>query len=174
MDLYKALELYAKPFYSEYSCGETYESLEWFEINEQPKPMLDELERLYDLYLVQKERNRYLELRTAAYPSPEEQLDIIYTVGIEAWRDQILRIKNKYPRIEGEVYKKPVNNNVIFKQMEKLEQDFIQLKKDLADNNVVEQVVNDMNDALKVINGFLMEIPNIQKQLEEIETRLKA
>ena len=40
----------------------------------------------------------YTEARRAEYPPLEEQLDKIYHDGIEVWRMDITRIKNKYPK----------------------------------------------------------------------------
>ena len=40
----------------------------------------------------------YTEARKAEYPPLEEQLDKIYHDGVESWRTDITRIKNKYPK----------------------------------------------------------------------------
>ena len=40
----------------------------------------------------------YTEARRVEYPPIEDQLDKIYHDGIEAWRTDITRIKNKYPK----------------------------------------------------------------------------
>ena len=40
----------------------------------------------------------YTEARRVEYPPLEEQLDKIYHDGIEVWRMDITRIKNKYPK----------------------------------------------------------------------------
>ena len=40
----------------------------------------------------------YTDARRAEYPPLEEQLDKIYHDGIEVWRMDITRIKNKYPK----------------------------------------------------------------------------
>jgi hypothetical protein len=40
----------------------------------------------------------YLDLRCAAYPPIEEQLDIIYHYGIDAWKEKIKKIKEDYPK----------------------------------------------------------------------------
>lgn len=174
MDLYKALELYAKPFHSEYSCGETYESLDWFEINEQPKPTLDELERLHKLYLIEKEKKRYLELRAAAYPKIEDQLDTIYHFGLNTWRDQIKAVKDKYPEIEGQVSIKPIDK--IEKKMENLEHNLEQLTRGLtvaeANSQDVKEIISNVDAAMIAIKGFMMEIPNLKIQLDDIQKTL--
>ncbi len=40
----------------------------------------------------------YTDARKTEYPPIEDQLDKIYHDGIEAWRTDITRIKNKYPK----------------------------------------------------------------------------
>ena len=45
-------------------------------------------------------QSHYQSLRSAEYPSVQDQLDYIYHNGIEAWKvDMIGPIKNKYPKI---------------------------------------------------------------------------
>lgn len=54
----------------------------------------------YDLAAVQShiDANKYKELRAAEYPSIADQLDTIYHDGIDAWKEQINTIKEKYPK----------------------------------------------------------------------------
>ena len=40
----------------------------------------------------------YVDARKSEYPPLEEQLDQIYHSGIEAWRTDITKIKDKYPK----------------------------------------------------------------------------
>jgi hypothetical protein len=40
----------------------------------------------------------YEEKRKAAYPPLEEQLDKIFHEGVEAWKEDIQKIKDKYPK----------------------------------------------------------------------------
>lgn len=40
----------------------------------------------------------YNEKRGAEYPSIEDQLDILYHEGFDAWKAQITAIKEKYPK----------------------------------------------------------------------------
>jgi len=56
----------------------------------------------------------YATLRVAEYPSIEEQMDMIYHVGIDAWRASIKAIKDKYPKsMKRETVAKPVPNWVM-------------------------------------------------------------
>jgi hypothetical protein len=43
----------------------------------------------------------YKETRAAAYPSIEDQLDDIYHNGIDAWKANILAVKQAHPKPEG-------------------------------------------------------------------------
>lgn len=40
----------------------------------------------------------YKEARAKEYPPVADQLDFIYHNGVDAWKEQITRIKNKYPK----------------------------------------------------------------------------
>jgi hypothetical protein len=54
----------------------------------------------YDLAAINSyiNANKYKELRAAEYPSIADQLDTIYHEGIDAWKEQINTIKEKYPK----------------------------------------------------------------------------
>lgn len=43
----------------------------------------------------------YKAARKAAYPTIEEQLDILYHQGTEAWKAAIEAVKKKYPKKES-------------------------------------------------------------------------
>jgi hypothetical protein len=45
--------------------------------------------------------NGYKSDRAAAYPSIEDQLDDIYHNGIDAWKANILAVKQAHPKPEG-------------------------------------------------------------------------
>jgi hypothetical protein len=54
----------------------------------------------YDKAAVQAyvDANKYKELRAAEYPSFADQFDTIFHDGIDAWKEQINTIKEKYPK----------------------------------------------------------------------------
>jgi len=52
----------------------------------------------YIAFLEYKNSTRYKELRKAAYPSIEDQLDLIFHGGLDAWREVIQDVKNRYPK----------------------------------------------------------------------------
>jgi hypothetical protein len=41
----------------------------------------------------------YRELRAAEYPSFADQFDLLYHGGLDAWKDAIDVVKNKYPKV---------------------------------------------------------------------------
>lgn len=54
----------------------------------------------YDETTVQAyiDANAYKGLRQAEYPSIADQLDTLYHGGLDAWKEQIKTIKDKYPK----------------------------------------------------------------------------
>jgi hypothetical protein len=46
----------------------------------------------------QGESATYSDFRRVAYPPIEEQLDVIYHQGIDAWKAVITTVKNQYPK----------------------------------------------------------------------------
>jgi len=54
----------------------------------------------YDLQAVEAEvqANAYKGLRAAEYPSFADQLDTIFHDGLDAWKEQIQAVKDKYPK----------------------------------------------------------------------------
>jgi excinuclease UvrABC helicase subunit UvrB len=53
-----------------------------------------EIKRLKEEY----DNLEYQRLRKKEYPSIEDQLDMIYHKGIEGWKLEIDKVKNKYPK----------------------------------------------------------------------------
>jgi phosphoglycolate phosphatase-like HAD superfamily hydrolase len=77
--------------------GESYSGLNWMD-EEQSKPTeeecSEEIQRLQDEY----DSNEYQRQRATEYPNVTEQLDYIYHNGVDAWKEMIESIKNKYPK----------------------------------------------------------------------------
>lgn len=73
--------------------GDGYEDLEWN--GSATKPTLAEIEAA-DLEYDQNEL--YKERRKNEYPPIEEQLDLIYDDGLDGWRKEIKKIKDKHPK----------------------------------------------------------------------------
>ena len=51
-------------------------------------------------FIKDRDANAYKGLRRLAYPSIEDQLDIIYHFGLEAWKVKIKETKDLYPKPE--------------------------------------------------------------------------
>ena len=60
----------------------------------------EEKKRLERIKKTKEERAkiRYSKDRRYNYPSIPDQLDIIYHQGIDAWKEEIKKIKDKYPK----------------------------------------------------------------------------
>jgi len=71
--------------------GDDYEGLNW--LSESPKPSKAELDQAYIDY---KAANDYKAKRASEYPSIEEQLDLMYHLGVAGWKIHIASIKDKY------------------------------------------------------------------------------
>jgi len=70
---------------------------EWLD-EKQPQPTDAEID--VELVRLQNEyaANEYQRKRAAAYPSFADQLDTIYHDGLDAWKEQIQAVKDKYPK----------------------------------------------------------------------------
>jgi len=174
MHLWGAIEWYRRGTTSVYSCGDTYESLDWHEDNKLPKPSLADLEIAWHEKTSDYERKEYQRKRQAEYLDIEAQLDIMYNQGFNEWLKYIHSIKQKYPS-PHETKKPdftnpldPINNRMT--QIEtKVDADLVRAKQDLAD---LQAAIIDTKGAIYAIKGFMMEIPNIQKQLAAIQEQL--
>lgn len=96
-DLVKALKsLYPGSIWS--LNGDSYSGFVWSEDNVAPKPteleLINECKRLQAEY----EAKEYQRLRKSAYPSIEDQLDLLYHDGYDAWKSAISAVKSQYPK----------------------------------------------------------------------------
>jgi hypothetical protein len=179
MDLYRALEWYIRKQHSTYSCGEKYETLDWHEDNELIKPSKEDLELAWEEYLQNKEDTNYKSQRSAEYPPIEAQLDLIYREGLEHWMDVIQGIKKKYPNPRASVTPKSLMKKTpMQEQIESLntKMDSLTKKVEVQQLNAkdIQLITDEIKAGMFAIKGFMMEIPNIQKQLAEIESKLEV
>ena len=63
-----------------------------------PQPTEQEIEEKIAELKYQEEVNEYQEKRKLEYPDWEDQLDKIYHSGVNAWKADIKKIKDKYPK----------------------------------------------------------------------------
>lgn len=177
MDLFKAIEWYGRKSKAIYSCGHIYETLDWHEDNELPKPTLKDLETAWKEYLQNKDITQYKLLRAAEYPPIEAQLDLIYREGLEAWMNLIQSIKVKYPNpIAPITLKSTIRKTPMQEQIEALNNKIDNLAKKVDTQQLnakdIELITNEIKAGMFAIKGFMMEIPNIQKQIEELKEQL--
>ena len=77
--------------------GDNYSGLEWLD-KSQTKPTDQEIEEKIAEIKYQEEINVYQEKRKLEYPDWGDQLDQIYHSGIDIWKSDIKKIKDKYPK----------------------------------------------------------------------------
>lgn len=75
----------------------SYAQLNWLD-TEQTKPTEEEVVQKIAELTYQKEVEVYKEQRAAEYPSYADQFDKIFHQGIDAWKEEIQTIKNRYPK----------------------------------------------------------------------------
>ena len=78
--------------------GDTYEGLVWYDENELPPPTEEEVQAEIERLQAEYEHNQYQRDRASAYPSIQEQLDVLYHQGYDGWKAMIDEVKNKYPK----------------------------------------------------------------------------
>ncbi len=87
------------------SYGNHYNDLVWHEPSEedggQPKPTIEEIEKEIERLKEEYDYNQYQRDRVKAYPSIEDQLDLLYHGGYDAWKEEINKVKEEYPKPEG-------------------------------------------------------------------------
>lgn len=174
MDIVKAL-LHKYPG-KQFSIGETYESLIWHELEDE-KPTLKELEEAWEDWLGQQNSIKYKSLRAAEYPPIVDQLDMIYREGIETWMTMIKNIKEKYPdKTRATTDKAIMTKTPVQEQLEVLHGKVDALSqhvtKQQLNSSDIQNIVAEIKGGMLAIKGFMMEIPNIQKQLKDMEIKL--
>ena len=82
--------------------GYEYEDIEWSDKNAHEMPSRDALEqKIREIMHRQRARNSYVPQRMRAYPSIQDQLDMLFwdqVNGTNAWKETIQAIKNRYPK----------------------------------------------------------------------------
>lgn len=85
---------------AQWTCyGDKYEDMVWHDKDTLPPTKEEtqlEIERLKDEW----DYNEYQRLRAKEYPSFAEQFDLLYHGGYDVWKEEINKIKDKYPKPE--------------------------------------------------------------------------
>jgi len=97
MDIFKAI-LEIRPGARFAVNGNSYDGLEWYDDNELPPPSEEEVLESAQRLQAEYEHNEYQRQRAQEYPSFAEQFDILYHGGYDAWKAEIDKIKDKYPK----------------------------------------------------------------------------
>ena len=63
-----------------------------------PQPTDDEINAEIARLQAEYDNNVYQRNRAAAYPSVVDQLDKMFHSGFQAWKDEIQKVKEKYPK----------------------------------------------------------------------------
>lgn len=77
--------------------GDEYDGLVW-KSDDTPKPTEEELITECDRLKSEYENNQYQRNRAKEYPSYADQFDLLYHGGYDAWKAEIDKIKEKYPK----------------------------------------------------------------------------
>ncbi len=87
---------------SEFTVGDTYESLNWLS-KDQVKPTETEFDEALKTVKAEYDAQEYARARQAEYPSIEDQQDMQFHDAIDGtttWQDAIQAVKTKYPKPE--------------------------------------------------------------------------
>ena len=98
MDIMQAIMFIMPQAKWHFEGGNDYEHLVWDDAF-YPKPTESMLQDAYETsQKVIAAGNDYRIERIDNYPTPEQQLAIIFDVGIEGWRQYIQSVKDKFPK----------------------------------------------------------------------------
>jgi hypothetical protein len=86
-----------QPSASWYCHGNDYNELHWLS-EDIPKPTKEEIEAEIQRLQAEYENNEYQRLRATEYPSFADQFDFLYHGGYDAWKAEIDKVKEKYPK----------------------------------------------------------------------------
>lgn len=81
--------------------NDNYNTLVWYDENELPPPTEDEINQEIERLQAEYEYNQYQRDRAIEYPTIQDQLDTLYHQGYDGWKEEINKVKQKYPKPEG-------------------------------------------------------------------------
>jgi len=76
--------------------GDSYDGIKW--TDSRPLPSASEIQVKREELQADYDADEYQRLRAANYPSWQDQLDKIYHKGIDAWKADIQKIKDQFPK----------------------------------------------------------------------------
>ena len=83
--------------------------IEWYD-KKQIEPTEEEIEEGRKKLEAQWVADEYKRLRKPEYPKIEDQLDLLYHKGVEGWKEEIQKVKDKYPKpvVEEPIVEEPI------------------------------------------------------------------
>lgn len=78
--------------------GNDYENIWWSDENDLPPPDIEDIMLEVERLKQEWEYNQYQRDRASAYPSIQDQLDLLYHQGYDGWKTEINKIKDQYPK----------------------------------------------------------------------------
>ena len=85
-------------------------------------PTDEEIDAKHDEMVKEWESLEYQRKRKPEYPKIEDQLDLLYHKGVEGWKEEIQKVKDKYPKpvVEEPVVEEPIVEEPIEKPIEEV------------------------------------------------------
>ena len=80
------------------SGEEIYENLIWGDKNERPAPTKSEIDAEVKRLKAEYDAQEYARKRAEAYPSWQEQMDLIYHKGVAGLKAELKKTKDKFPK----------------------------------------------------------------------------
>jgi hypothetical protein len=77
--------------------GNSYDDIDWYS-EDITKPTLQEIDAELQKLQAEYDRKSYQRQRVDAYPSIEEQLDLMFHGGYDSWKAAIQAVKDQYPK----------------------------------------------------------------------------
>jgi hypothetical protein len=78
-------------------AGSSMEGLSWLD-PDQSRPSQQEIDEELLRLDQEYQQTQYQRMRAAAYPTIQDQLDMLYHLGYDGWKTEIEKIKLKYPK----------------------------------------------------------------------------
>jgi hypothetical protein len=77
--------------------NDSYDGIRWFD-NSIPMPTKEEVQAEVSRLQAEYDAKEYQRKRAREYPSYADQFDLLYHGGYDAWKAEIDKVKEKYPK----------------------------------------------------------------------------